>query len=512
MIAISSAIFLQWTAAALINTAALNTVRDLRISLFTKLNLVPVQFIDSSSGGDIMARVTADTEQITDGLVHGATNMFAGIVTALGTLSLMFYINWIIALIVAIITPLSIFISFLIARSCRKKFNEQSALRGRLAGIAEEYIGSQKLVLSYDYGKKAEEKFNTVNHQLKKVGTKATFHSSLTNPSARLVNNIVYAIAATMGAIFIINDNLGLTVGLLSTILAYANQYARPFNEITAIVTELQTSFAGARRIFEVLDKCEETSDNGFPSLGDCNGNLDITNVNFSYTETTLITGFNLAAKKGQRIAIVGPTGSGKTTVINLLMRFYDPQSGTIMVDGTDISKVTRQSLRACYGMVLQESWLFKGTVRDNIAYGKPNATDEEIIEAAKSADIHNYISRLENGYDTVITEGGGNISQGQMQLLCIARIMLRLPPMLILDEATSSIDTRTEVIIQNAFSKMMEGRTSFIIAHRLSTIREADVILVLNNGNIIEKGTHDELIAADGFYHNLYNSQFEPL
>lgn len=507
-IVIVIAIVFQWLMNLCTNKLSFNTIRDLRIDTFNKLNGVPLQYIDSHSHGDIMSRVVTDIDQVSDGLIQGFTQLFSGVVTIIGTIGFMFAVNWIVTLVVIFITPLSIFVAAFIAKRCHKMFLEQASERGNLSGLVEEMISSQKIVKAFCHEKVTEEKFDEINQRLKKCGVKAQFYSSITNPCTRFVNGIVYAAVAIIGSILVVFTPF--SVGGLSCFLTYANQYTKPFNEITGVITELQTAFAAARRVFEVLDEQEETSDINSSKLIECDGNVDILKVKFGYSaDKILIDNLNLTVKSGQRVAIVGPTGCGKTTIINLLMRFYDVTDGEIKVSGNPINSLTRSSLRGSYGMVLQESWLFKGTIRENIAYGKRDATDEEIFEAAKAAHIHKFILRLDNGYDTMVTADGGNISQGQKQLLCIARIMLTKPPMLILDEATSSIDTRTEIKIQKAFANIMHGRTSFIVAHRLSTIQEADIILVMNNGNIIEQGNHAQLLANEGFYYRLYNSQF---
>ena len=463
-----------------------------------------------------MSRVGNDIDQISDGLIQGFSQLFSGIVTIVGTLAFMIWYNWLIALIVVLLTPLSLFVAYFIARGCHKMFALQARKRGEMTGLVTEMLSNQRVVKLFGYEKRAESRFGVINYDLKICGQNAAFYSSLVNPCTRFVNGIVYVAVCVLGAYLVINGNelLGMStfsVGALSCVLSYANQYTKPFNEITGVVTELQTATAAANRVFDLLEAPDQSSDAGFDDLTDVKGNISIEDVYFSYVkEVPLIQGFSLNVKSGQRIAIVGPTGCGKTTLINLLMRFYDADSGKICVEGKDITEVTRKSLRLNYGMVLQDTWLKKGTVRENIAYGNPDATDEEIIQAAKSAHIHNFIMRLENGYDTVLGDDGGNISQGQRQLLCIARVMLTHPPMLILDEATSSIDTRTEIKIQQAFEVLMSNKTSFIVAHRLSTIKNADLILVMDKGNVIEKGTHEELLAKGGFYANLYNSQFE--
>lgn len=504
----------QYLSTLLINFASFRTIRDLRRYAFRKLNNLPLSYIDSSSRGDLMSRVGSDIDQISDGLIQGFSQFFSGIVTIAGTLSFMLTYNWLIAVVVVLLTPLSLFVAYFIARGCHNMFAMQAKYRGVLSGFVTEMLTGQRVVKLFGYEKRAEERFGKINSELKTWGQNAAFYSAMVNPCTRFVNNVVYVVVCMIGAFLVIRGHGAegaLTVGGLSCCLSYATQYTKPFNEITGVVTELQTATAAATRVFDLLGAPDQPSDADLPELSCANGNISIENVYFSYVkERPLIEGFSLEAKSGERIAIVGPTGCGKTTLINLLMRFYDVDSGTIKIDGQDISGVTRASLRRNYGMVLQDTWLRRGTVRENIAYGRPDATDEEVIAAAKAARIHDFIMKLECGYDTVLGDDGGNISQGQKQLLCIARIMLTHPPMLILDEATSSIDTRTEIMIQQAFDRLMQGKTSFIVAHRLSTIKNADVILVMNKGNVIEKGTHRELLRTGGFYASLYNSQFE--
>lgn len=513
---IGAAVLFQYISTLLINKASYSAVKDLRETAFSKLNSVPLSVIDTNSHGDLMSRVGTDIDQISDGLIQGFSQLFSGVVTIVGTLAFMLSYNWLIAVIVVLLTPLSLFVAYFIAKGCHKMFAEQAKKRGELSGLSTEMLTNQKIVKLFAYEKRAEERFGVINGELKIAGQNAAFYSAMVNPCTRFVNNVVYVVVCILGAYLVIRGNgvLGMsafTVGGLSCCLSYANQYTKPFNEITGVVTELQTATAAATRVFDLLETPDQPSDDRLPDLTDVNGNIEIKDVYFSYVkENPLIQGFSLSVKSGQKIAIVGPTGCGKTTLINLLMRFYDVDSGEIAVEGENINEVTRKSLRESYGMVLQETWLKKGTIRENIAYGKPDATEEEIIEAAKSARVHNFIMKTEKGYDTELGEDGGNISQGQKQLLCIARIMLNTPPMLILDEATSSIDTRTEIKIQQAFGNLMKGKTSFIVAHRLSTIKNADVILVMNKGNVIEKGRHEELLEKGGFYANLYNSQFE--
>lgn len=503
--------FLQWLLALCTNTITHKTVKDIRTQVFNKLNSVPLKYIDGHSHGDIISRIINDIDFIADGLLQGLTQLFTGVATIAGTLLFMLSINPLITLVVVLVTPLSLFVASFIARKSNSMFKQQSKTQGELGGYVEEMLGNQKVVKAFSYEQQAQEKFGEINQRLYVCGQKAQFFSSLSNPSTRFVNGIVYTAVGVIGAISAINGSL--SVGQLSCFLTYANQYTKPFNEVTGVITQLQTAFASAQRVFAVLDEPDEMPDApGAVVMQDCTGRVNAEDVSFSYKpDVKLIENLNLNVKPGERIAIVGPTGCGKTTVINLLMRFYDTDKGTIRVDGVPVRTITRNSLRSMYGMVLQDTWLYSGTVRENIAYAKPEATMEEVIAAAKAAHAHSFIKRLANGYDTVISENGGNISQGQKQLLCIARVMLVDPPMLILDEATSSIDTRTEIRIQKAFNKMMEGRTSFIVAHRLSTIKEADTILVMNNGNIIEQGSHVALLAKNGFYADLYNSQFAP-
>ncbi len=498
----------QWFMGYCTNILTQRTVRDLRTDAFNKLQRVPLRYIDSTPHGDIIGRVVADIDAVSDGLLQGFQQIFTGSVTIIGTLCFMFSINVGIALVVILITPVSLLVASTIARLCSKKFKEQAALRGQITGLAEEYIGNQKVVKAFSREEYSEEKFEELNAKLYKVGSRAQFYSALTNPSTRFVNGLVYAGVGIFGALSAIGG--GITVGQLSAFLSYANQYTKPFNEISGVVTELQSAFASARRIFALTESDDEISDADNKVLTDVDGNVKIDHVDFSYVpERELIKDLNLDVKSGQQIAIVGPTGCGKTTIINLLMRFYDTDKGSISVDGNNIKDVTRDSLRLSYGMVLQETWIFEGTVRENIAYGKQGATEEEIVAAAKVAHCHSFIKRMKDGYDTIISDNDG-ISQGQKQLLCIARVMLAMPPMLILDEATSSIDTKTEMKIQNAFAKMTKGKTSFIVAHRLSTIKNADTILVMDKGKIIEIGNHEQLLAKNGFYAELYNSQFK--
>lgn len=491
------------------NQITYKTIQNIRKDAFEKFNTVPLKYIDSHSHGDLMSRFVNDIELISNGLLQGLTQLFTGVVTILGTLAFMLSINMSITVVVVLVTPLSIFVAGIIARLSYSKFKEQSVVRGDLSGFVEEMVGNQKVVTAFSHEEKAEQAFEAINQRLYRCGVRAQFYSSLTNPSTRFVNAMVYAAVGITGAISVIGG--GLSVGQLSSFLSYANQYTKPFNEVTGVLTEIQTAFASARRVFALLDERPEPSDAELPALPPAEGAVCVEHADFSYQpDTRLIKDLNITAEPGQRIALVGPTGCGKTTIINLLMRFYDVDRGSIAVDGHPVKSVTRSSLRGQYGMVLQDTWLFSGTIRENIAYGRPDATDEEIVEAARKAYADSFIRQLEKGYDTQIAEGGDNLSQGQRQLLCIARVMLTKPPMLILDEATSSIDTRTEVRIQNAFNDMMKGRTSFMVAHRLSTIRSADTILVMNQGRIIERGNHETLMAQNGFYTKLYNSQFE--
>ena len=498
----------QWILAACNNRITFLVSRDLRNRAIEKIQRLPLAYLDSHPSGDLVSRMIADVDTFADGLLMGFTQLFSGVLTILGTLGIMLYLNLAITLVVVILTPLSLFMASFIARRTYRYFQEQTRVRGRQTALINELIEGQKVVQAFGHEARSLEDFDEINEQLGQVSLKAVFFSSLTNPSTRLVNNIVYAAVGLISAFYAVAG--GITVGQLSIFLSYASQYAKPFNEISGVVTELQNSLACAARIFDLLDQPDQTPEDADAVAFEARGHVQLQDVAFRYQpEKPLIDEFSLDVKPGQRIAIVGPTGCGKTTLINLLMRFYDVNSGSIQVDGTDIRHMTRHSLRGNYGMVLQDTWLRAGTIRDNIAYGRPEASMEEIVEAAKAAHAHSFIRRLPQGYDTVITENGGNISQGQKQLLCIARVMLCLPPMLILDEATSSIDTRTEIRIQAAFARMMQGRTSFIVAHRLSTIREADVILVMKDGHIIEQGDHEGLMEQNGFYAKLYNSQF---
>lgn len=501
----------QWIMNMCNNRMTYNIVRDIRKDAFDKMEHLPLSYIDSHSHGDMVSRIIADVDTFADGLLMGFTQLFTGIATIVGTLIFMLVIDVKITLVVVILTPLSLFVASFIAKKTYSMFQLQTKTRGEQTALIEEMVGNQKVVQAFNHEDEALEQFDEINQRLQKYSLRAIFFSSITNPSTRFINSLVYAAVGIVGALSVILTNGAFSVGNLSCFLSYANQYTKPFNEISGVITELQNALACAARIFELIEEPEEEPDEEDAYvLENADGTVDIDHVYFSYvSDQKLIEDFNLHVKPGQRVAIVGPTGCGKTTLINLLMRFYDANSGKITVSDHDIMHMTRNSLRANYGMVLQETWLKKGTIRDNICMGKPEATEEEMIAAAKASHAHSFIKRLPKGYDTVITEDGGNLSQGQKQLLCIARVMLCLPPMLILDEATSSIDTRTEIRIQKAFLTMMQGRTSFIVAHRLSTIREADVILVMKDGKIIEQGNHDTLLAQNGFYANLYNSQF---
>lgn len=508
-IGIAGVTVFQWMMNYFTNIISYKTVRDLRREVFRKFNNVPLSYIDTHSHGDLISRVINDIDAVGDGLTQMFLQLFSGIVTIVGTLIFMLFINWKIAIAVVVLTPLSLFVAAFIGKLSHRRFVRQQTLQGEISSYVEEHVGNQRIVKAFSYEQRAFEDFEKYNTELYDVGFKAQFAGALANPSTRLVNAIVYAAVGIFGAVTAISG--GITVGQLSCFLTYANQYTKPFNEVTGVLTQLQTAIAAADRVFEVLEAEDETPDpENAKKLSDCKGNIKIENVYFSYTkDKPLITDFSLNAKSGTHIAIVGPTGCGKTTFINLLMRFYDATSGKISIDGVNIIDMKRDDLRKIYGMVLQDSWLFSGTIMENLRYGNENATDEEVIAAAKAAYAHSFIRRMPNGYNTVISEGGGNLSQGQKQLLCIARAMLTNPAVLILDEATSSIDTLTESRVQKAFAKMMKGRTSFVVAHRLSTIKESDIILVMKDGNIIEQGSHDELIAKNGFYTNLYNSQF---
>ncbi len=499
----------QWLMSAINNHITYHVVQDIRKEAFEKLEKLPLKYIDNRSYGDIVSRMIADVDQFAEGLLMGFTQLFTGVLTILGTLFFMFDINAKIALVVVVLTPLSLFVAGFIAKRTYTMFKKQSETRGEQTSLIDEMIGNLKIVKAFGHEDENQEKFDEINGRLQKYSLDAIFYSSLVNPCTRFINSMIYAGVGITGAIAALNGRL--SVGQLTIFLSYANQYTKPFNEISGVITELQNALACAARVFELIEEEPEIAEkeNAYV-LEDAKGDITLENVYFSYTaDKKLIQDFNLSVKPGQRIAIVGPTGCGKTTLINLLMRFYDVNDGRILVDGTDIREMTRGSLRTNFGMVLQDTWIRNGTVKENIVIGKPEATMEEVVEAAKASHAHDFIKRLPKGYDTVLGEDGGNLSQGQKQLLCITRVMLCLPPMLILDEATSSIDTRTEIKIQQAFARMMEGRTSFIVAHRLSTIREADVILVMKDGNIIEQGNHEELLAKKGFYAELYNSQF---
>ncbi len=503
------AAFAQWLLSVCNNRITFSVSRDLRNEALRKIQTLPLSYLDSHPSGDIVSRMVADVDTFADGLLMGFTQLFSGVLTILGTLLFMLSENVVITLVVVCITPLSLLVASFLAKRSYKYFQGQSSVRGEQTALVNEMIEGQKVVQAFGHEAESLDAFDEVNGRLQDVSLKAIFFSSMTNPATRFVNNIVYAGVGLVGALYAVSG--GITIGQLSVFLNYANQYTKPFNEISGVVTELQNALACAARVFELLDADDQIPEAENAAVLQPDGHVQLEDVSFRYLpDRPLIEGLSLDVKPGQRIAIVGPTGCGKTTLINLLMRFYDVNGGAIKVSGTDIRDVTRASLRGSYGMVLQDTWLRAGTVRENIAYGKPDATLDEVVAAAKAAHADSFIRRLPDGYDTVIAEDGGNISQGQKQLLCIARVMLCLPPMLILDEATSSIDTRTEVRIQKAFARMMQGRTSFIVAHRLSTIREADVILVMKDGHIVEQGNHDELLAAGGFYAKLYNSQFE--
>lgn len=500
----------QWVMNACNNRITYRVVQDIRAEAIRKIEILPLKYVDTKSSGEIVSRVIADVDQFADGLLMGFTQLFTGLITIFGTLGFMVSVNIKITFVVVLITPVSLLVASFIAKSTYSMFKLQSETRGEQTAFIDEMVGNQKVVQAFSHEDECLEKFGEINDRLQKCSLRAIFYSSLVNPSTRFINSLVYTGVGITGAFSVIRG--GLTVGQLSCFLSYANQYTKPFNEISGVVTELQNALACAGRIFELIEEEPEIQEmEDAIVLSDVDGNVKLEHVDFSYVpERELIKDLNLQVKPGERVAIVGPTGCGKTTVINLLMRFYDVDKGAIKVDDQDIKAVTRKSLRASYGMVLQETWLKAGTIRENIVMGKPDATDEEVLEAAKASHAHSFIKRLPNGYDTIISEDGGNLSQGQKQLLCITRVMLCLPPMLILDEATSSIDTRTEIKIQEAFARMMKGRTSFIVAHRLSTIREADIILVMKDGNIIEQGNHESLLKKNGFYANLYNSQFQ--
>ncbi len=512
VIVLASTLF-QWLMSLATNKLAFMTIRDLRKDVFSKLERVPLKYIDGRTKGELTSRVINDIEIISDGLLQGFAQFFSGVITIIGTLIFMMTINVRIALVVVILTPLSFFAASKITKMTHDSYMKQSVLRGRMVSLAEELAGGQKIVKAFVYDERAQERFGHINDEYGKIGAKATFFSSMTNPTTRFVNGVIYAAVGLLGALGVIGYSpiIGtMTVGNLSSFLAYSNQYTKPFNEISGVFAELQNAVASAKRVFDVLDEKEVSDDSDKETLTECSGALTFDKVYFSYNpEVKLIQDFSLKVRPGERIAIVGPTGCGKSTIINLLLRFYDVDSGDITISGKSVSKITRDSLRSSFGMVLQETWIFTGTVAENISYGMPEATREQITEAAKAVYAHGFIKRLPQGYDTVISDDSG-LSQGQKQLICIARIMLMNPPMLILDEATSSIDLRTEHRIQKAFSKLMEGKTSFIIAHRLSTIKNSDTILVMKNGNIIEQSSHTSLIKSGGFYAKLYNSQFE--
>ncbi len=507
-IAVGGVTVFQWLMQYFVNLVCYKTVRDLRRAVFRKLNTVPLSYIDTHAHGDLISRVINDVDAVGDGLAQLFLQLFAGIVTIVGTLIFMLMTDWRIALAVFFLTPLSLFVAGFIGKLSAKRFREQQLLQGEISSYVEEYVGNQRVVKAFSYEEQAFEGFDRYNNELLDVGFKAQYAGALANPTTRLVNAIVYAAVGIIGALAALSGTL--TVGGLSCFLTYANQYTKPFNEVTGVLTQLQTGIAAAGRVFEVLEAEDETPDADASPLSSAKGEVQIEHVSFSYTpDKPLICDFSLHVKSGTHVAIVGPTGCGKTTLINLLMRFYDVNSGRILVDGTDIRDLPRNDLRSRYGMVLQESWLFHGTIMENLRYGNESADDAAVIAAAKAAYAHSFIRRLPQGYDTVISEGGGNLSQGQKQLLCIARAMLTDPEILILDEATSSIDTLTEIRVQKAFAKMMQGRTSFVVAHRLSTIKESDVILVMRDGNIVEQGSHRELLHKKGFYYTLYHAQF---
>ena len=499
----------QWLMNLCNNQITYRVVKDVRMNAFEHLQKLPLKYVDSHPYGETISRIITDVEQFSDGLLMGFSQLFTGVVTIAGTLAFMLSINVKISLIVIFITPLSLFVASFVAKKTYNMFKIQSETRAQMTSLVDEMVGNQKVVQAFGYGKRSLERFDTINEELKTCSIRAIFFSSITNPSTRFVNGLVYSGVGIFGAVLAMQGVI--TVGQLSCFLTYANQYTKPFNEISSVLTEIQNAFACAKRVFDFIDEEVETKDKeGALILQQTDGSMELQHISFSYRkDTPLLKDLNLHVKQGQKVAIVGPTGCGKTTLINLLMRFYDIDAGKIYVSGHDVKEITKHSLRANFGMVLQDTWLKSGTIAENIAYGKPEATRAEIIEAAKAAHAHGFIKRMSDGYDTVISEDGGNLSQGQKQFLCIARVMLKLPPILILDEATSSIDTRTEIKIQEAFQKMMEGRTSFIVAHRLSTIKEADIILVMKDGNIVEQGNHEELLARNGFYAKLYQSQF---
>ena len=503
----------QWLSGYCTNRLTYKTVRDLRVDAFARLRDLPLSFVDARSHGDLLSRVVNDADQVGDGLLQGLTQLFAGVVTIVGTLAFMFSISVPVGLVVVVVTPASMLVAWLIARYSAKSFKDQQALQGSLGGYVEEMVGSQKLVCAFAYGDRAQAGFDDINQRLRRVGEHAQFTSSLSNPATRVVNNVTYAVVAVVGCICVISGWPSvLTVGQVQTFLSYANQYMKPFNEISNVVTQIQTAYASARRLFALIDAPAQSADPAEPEVDDSpQGALEFSRVGFSYApDRPLLHDISFSAEPGQTIALVGPTGCGKTTLINLLLRFYDVDAGQILVDGHDTSRMRRDDLRSLFGMVLQDTWLFRGTVRENIAYGTPDATFDGVVAAAKRAHAHKFIEQLPQGYETLLGEDGGSLSQGQRQLLCIARVMLADPTILLLDEATSSIDTRTESQVQDAFDRMMEGRTSLVVAHRLSTVRDADCILVMRDGRIIERGTHDGLLRRGGFYAELYESQFE--
>ena len=508
VIVIVVSILFQWIMSMINNAIVYRVVRDFREKIYEHINKLPIAYIDSHEYGDTVSRTLSDVDQLSDGLLMGFSQLFTGVITIVGTICFMLKTSVPVALVVIVLTPLSLLVAGFITRKTYKMFTRQSEKRAEMTGLVNEMVGNEKVVQAFSYEERAQKRFEDINEELTDAEFKATFFSSLTNPSTRLINNLVYAGVAIVGAFIVLSG--GLTVGQLTCFLSYATQYAKPFNEISGVMTELTAALASAARVFELLEEEPEPSDAEYDDLIDIDGEVSLEGVSFSYTkDRKLIEDLSLSVKNGQKVAIVGPTGSGKSTLINLLMRFYDVDKGNIYIDNQDISEITRSSVRTNFGMVLQETWLKSGTIRENIAYGYPDATDEEIKEAARVSHADRFIRRLSDGYDTVLSEDGGNLSAGQKQLLCITRVMLRLPPMLILDEATSSIDTRTEQRIQRAFDKMMKGRTSFVVAHRLSTIKESDIILVMKDGAVIEKGSHQELLNLRGFYYELYNSQF---
>ncbi len=498
----------SWLSELTINTFSYRATHHIRALFFTKINTVPLNYVDTNSHGDLLSRMVNDIDAVTDGFLESIASAVSGIMTIIGTIISMFLLNVTLAIVVVVVTPMSIFVTWYIVNKAKKLFNKELATEGEISGFLEEYIGGSRLIKAFCHEDESMEKFDKINEEYYKVGTKTQFYGIMSGPTTRFINGLVYGLVGLVGALLALNGHI--RIGTISTFLSYANSFGRPFNDISGEIGDIQMAFAAARRVFSVLDEDDEVSDSHLPDLLDCDGTVEIKDVNFSYTpKTKLIQNFNLTVAKGQKIAIVGPTGCGKTTMINLLMRFYDVTSGAIVVSGNNVKEVTRKSLRDKYGMVLQDTWLFNATVRENIAYGNPNAKIEDIIEAAKLAGVHEFIEKMPEKYDSMLTEGGANLSQGEKQLLCIARIMMLKPQMLILDEATSNIDTRTERKIQEAFDILMKGRTTFVVAHRLSTIMNADKILVMNKGNVIEQGTHKELMAQNGFYANLYNSQF---